>query len=616
MSYLNFPRLAFAGAFQADVSTVNNDPRHFDNATFEPYFQDFQHQSQFNGWWNPIGTGIFRLSDCKVTTLLGPDGKMADDLALACSVGNSPDRPSGKLVDIDPDWQLASCIYGFTVTLADANGNIVLQGDYEPNPFRDLWFTRAPKNVPGDTRASAMFQSVLTNLQWNLEAIYSPFLQALKASAKNGLLSIRLTTYGYCGDKDDAQFSYGKVVGAIGPAFDDEPRSFILGRRFMPAGAASGGTSANGITCFSSAIDPATDTLQADLSNALPIDAEFNIIDLGSVDCVVLKNTQTAQGEKVTPDDYVKLGSLDFSQSAQNVGSGIQAFPLSAAAKQLLNDHPLALVQPDSSGNEAVVCMTEAANGLEVRPEQFVFRLDPNDPAANQVTSTMYAARYGKRLPNPQITLAMNPPTADDQDGDCPASVPVETTPQAPMPTNNIPTLAIQMAIAQELGRGQEGKCTVTLKGPQTMGTPRSYMDGQLYTIAYNFSGPEQAVQQQFDCYAVLVFSTFAAPAQPTWDDVQPILQQYANLYPVMSKGLFDFSQQEIADANADILYFVFNNDNVDDPDYMPVTRDMSSSKRKMLVDYFDAVRKTKRSGDSQHRYAARCPMGFGRKPG
>lgn len=616
MSYLNFPRLAFAGTFQADVSTVNNDPRHFDNATFEPYFQDFQHQSQYNGWWNPIGTGIFRLSDCKVTALLGPDGKAADDLSMACIVGNSPDRPSGKLVDIDPDWQLASCIYGFTVSLTDANGNIVLQGDYEPNPFRDLWFNRVPA-LQGDTAASAMFQSVLTNLKWNLEAIHSPFLQALKAAAKNGLLSIRLTTYGYCDDKSQPNFSYGKIVGAIGPAFADEPRSFILGRRFMPANAASGGTSTNHITCFSSAIDTATDTLQADLSNALPLDAAFDIADLGTVDCVVLKNAQTAQGAKVTPDDYVKLGSLDFSQSAQNVGSGIQAFPLSAAAKQLLGDHPLALVRPDSDGNEATVCMTEAANGLEVRPEQFVFRLDPNDPAANQVASTLYAARYGKRLPNPQITLAMNSPTADDQDGDCPPSVPVETTPQAPMPTNNIPTLAIQMAIAQELGRGQEGKCTATLKGPQTMGTPRGYMDGQLYTIAYNFSGAEQAVQQQFDCYAVLVFSTFTAPAQPSWDDVQPILQQYANLYPVMSKGLFDFSKQEIADANADILYFVFNNSNVDDPDYMPVTRDMSSSKRKMLVDYFDGVRKSsKRSADTQHRYAARCPMGFGRKPG
>ena len=36
MSYLGALRLHFAGQFQAAVSTVNNDPTHFDNATFQP----------------------------------------------------------------------------------------------------------------------------------------------------------------------------------------------------------------------------------------------------------------------------------------------------------------------------------------------------------------------------------------------------------------------------------------------------------------------------------------------------------------------------------------------------------------------------------------------------
>ena len=41
MSYLDNIRLVFTGKFQADVSTVNNDVRHFDNATFDPGFQKF-----------------------------------------------------------------------------------------------------------------------------------------------------------------------------------------------------------------------------------------------------------------------------------------------------------------------------------------------------------------------------------------------------------------------------------------------------------------------------------------------------------------------------------------------------------------------------------------------
>jgi hypothetical protein len=61
MSFLNNVRIVFNGRFHADVSTVNNDVRHFDNRTFEASFQEFQSQSgAWNGWWNPPGSGAFR----------------------------------------------------------------------------------------------------------------------------------------------------------------------------------------------------------------------------------------------------------------------------------------------------------------------------------------------------------------------------------------------------------------------------------------------------------------------------------------------------------------------------------------------------------------------------
>ena len=83
-----------------------------------------------------------------------------------------------------------------------------------------------------------------------------------------------------------------------------------------------------------------------------------------------------------------------------------------------------------------------------------------------------------------------------------------------------------------------------------------------------------------------------------------------------MSKGLFDFSKQEVADANAHIMYFVFSNMDVNDPDYMPVTRDMSYSKRQMLIQYFaNVMASAPAPKDTQQRFAARCPMGFDRQP-
>ena len=620
MSYLNFPRLAFSGQFQADVSTVNNDTRHFDNDTFQENFQDFQTQhsygTQYNGWWNPVGTGIFRLNDCKITALLGPDGLATSDLALGCVLGNSSDQPSGKLVDLDPDWQLASSIYGLSVTLTDANGVIVMQGDYQPNPFRDLWFTRA-EGLRGDSAASAMFQSVLTNVQWNLDAIHSPFLQELKATSQEGLLSIRLTTYGYQDAKDGSGFTYGKLVGAIGPVYAHEPRSFVLGRRFMPYVMSDGvasfdSRSTRKITCFSAVVDQATHTVQLDLSNALSTDAHFAIQDLGSRQLVVLKNPDTAQDAVVGPQDYVLLGALNYRQETQEVLSGIQAFKISAEAAGLMANHPLALIAPTPSGEQSCVVIREGMGGLEVRAEDFAFRLDPNHPDGNDFESTVYAAQYGTPLANPQLQVVMNAPAPSEM----PASAPAEATPQAAMSTNNIPSLAITATVKEHPVLNQQGVVQIGFQGPKIMNTPRYYVDGQLYTLNYNFSGNQTTVQQQFDNYAVLLFSTFAAPETPSWEDVEPILTQYANLYPVMSKGLFDFSKQAVADANAHIMYFVFSNMDVNDPDYMPVTRDMSYSKRQMLIQYFaNVMASAPAPKDTQQRFAARCPMGFDRQP-
>ena len=61
MNYLDSPRLTFAGEFQADVSTVNNDVRHHDNATVEERCQRYSEGSTENAWWNPIGGTAFWL---------------------------------------------------------------------------------------------------------------------------------------------------------------------------------------------------------------------------------------------------------------------------------------------------------------------------------------------------------------------------------------------------------------------------------------------------------------------------------------------------------------------------------------------------------------------------
>lgn len=120
MSYLNNLRMVFSGDFQADVSTVNNDVRHYDNATFEKRFQQFNEKTEngmvYNGHWNPVGSGAFRLINCRVQSVYYQDGTTKTDAsvdqAVGLSISSSNNRVGAKLVDLDPQWQASSQIWG------------------------------------------------------------------------------------------------------------------------------------------------------------------------------------------------------------------------------------------------------------------------------------------------------------------------------------------------------------------------------------------------------------------------------------------------------------------------------------------------------------------------
>ena len=89
---------------------------------------------------------------------------------------------------------------------------------------------------------------------------------------------------------------------------------------------------------------------------------------------------------------------------------------------------------------------------------------------------------------------------------------------------------------------------------------------------------------------SALVFSGYQASAKPTWlRDVQPILQQYADLYPVM-KPFIDLGDFGAVVRMRKLLRNVFAAP-ITDPNAMPVTRDLSAAKRAMLLAWLDRPR-------------------------
>ena len=90
MSYLNTPRLTFSGKFQADPSTVNNDPNHYNNATFQSNFQDYQDPkdstiTSLNGQINELNNKILEL---EIALISGSDGLGLGDLGNSLAIGD------------------------------------------------------------------------------------------------------------------------------------------------------------------------------------------------------------------------------------------------------------------------------------------------------------------------------------------------------------------------------------------------------------------------------------------------------------------------------------------------------------------------------------------------
>ena len=86
---MQFPRIHFAGRFQADVSTINNKPENYDTLNFKPT-DAIRHAFGGGGGFNPTGSGNFRILDASVTRVCNKRGicDLKDQMVGAAVEGN------------------------------------------------------------------------------------------------------------------------------------------------------------------------------------------------------------------------------------------------------------------------------------------------------------------------------------------------------------------------------------------------------------------------------------------------------------------------------------------------------------------------------------------------
>jgi len=564
MSYLGPLRLHFSGRFQTDPSTVNNDVRHYNNATFEPRFQEPQDDELANGWWNPDGMGNFRLVGCRVTMVSYADGKTSKrDPAVGMWIIDANQRVAGKLVDLDPQQQLVSQIWGMIVRLTDRKHEY-FSGAYAKAPFTDIWWGRAKKSgSQGDTGAGSMYQSVIGPIAWG-DTKRSRFLRELRAAAPDGFLSIKFNLDGYNMSPDSASFTMGRLVGTIGPWSANEPKHFVIGRQLLPQ--IANHTPAGSMNFMQAVVDEKTKRIYADFGNALPTTTPGGpLMPIGTLDLGYLDRH----------NNFHSIGKVDYRQRDwYPTTAGIQKFPrnrkLSRAEMAALKKYRVAVTQ-----NEEVI-VQENTNGWYQRADQFVFRLNPDE----KTDVHFWATQYGKALAGAKLLIFFDSsglqPGGNAKDG---MGIP---------PKFGIPESALKFD--RIIKTGADGRATLTLSAFSPK-SPRGYIDGQVYGIRYLITDVAKAVKDNpafgfnpSDFLSVLVYDTFRPEPPVTWTNLVPIFQQYGNLYPIMD-GIIDFTSYDSVVANAHLLAFAFGLP-VEDPNHMPVTRDLSRDKTKAILSW------------------------------
>ena len=665
MSYLDFPRIHFAGGFTSAPSTINNPIDNYkrgQDSSTKPW--------DMETWWQPYGNAIFTLNpDCKVTAVqtAGNIIPVADTLnGVDVFAGNTSSLP--KIADLDPEQQNVSEWWGLNLQIGLGGSAGKLSGDFSAVAFRNIWMQSSGKKFRSAS-GSGVYQSVLENI--DIDAGDSEVLAALK---KYDALSVRMHLRSYngmdqsydltqpnlanlrekevidlpddvwanlatlskyhqsvnedgepvdcgmiittqfvnylmqrwLGERDyntygeiirnativtpysplvTTDFNCGKLVGTIGPYDAQEPKFFTAKRNMGPTpfqvDLKEKKDKDQGLKAFAPMAHYAnfqvsgSGILSVDLVNALamqnPTTGPF--IDSGNLVLAF------SGGEEITGGT---INNSDFDTFMESDG-GIVDVQLNPKDLQTIKNTPVCV---RTTTTEPDVLMEEPASGYWLRADQFVFRMNPGVTTnaqqscgeTNQVK--VYLRKFGEISNGEKITLTMMSSTESFDytnqtigTGDTPGLIDVDM---------GIPTSALTFEATSIV---TEGVATFDLTATNP-GNPRQFIDGQIYFLTYAMQGmPAGYVQSPDDIVSVLVFENKEVKI-PVWTNcIDKILGQYGRLYPIMSNfGLDDYDT--VKEKHVQIRNALERP--ITDPFHMPVTRDLSESRRQQIFTWMD----------------------------
>jgi hypothetical protein len=580
MSYLSYPRINFSGRFFTDPSTVNNDPTHYVVENTKP-----------SPWQNPKGLHRFQFKDCWITSVISSKGQVQDNL-VGLPIQTTEKPSPAKIVDLDVYQQGVPTIYGMEVEIPIGDG-ISLIGKMDPAVLNHLWWlavlpTRSwgdpeygQDSFGGDMNASGFYQSVLRvkTETWPQQG-NSALLEELKAKTvqEDGcyLLSIRFIVDGYRNVPEDQQYQTGRILGAIGPVYPNEPR-YNPGVRWLH-GREQVRTDPWYYPTFYKCpfyLDEGRNMLVVDLANGICREkAGGGPVDLGDLSVWV-------KGED---EKFIFLGNLDYSEFCANAYSHLAELPIKPSWIELVRNKEIILKTSRTDIGEQVI-FSEDPNAYQIEVEMRPVRMSGTPGTKTQVGA------FVSRLGQPQKGIVL----------DCQVVSVHGNTPGATVPpTNPGNTLQAEGALmAMALPTDEFGFATIQLEVLLNPGFRTPLLDGQLYFINLRPRGSSQEYPvPQNAMISALVWSAYTINDNPSWEEILEIFEGYVKLFPGMTEkvDLSDYHTFNIFSFNppwshgygennpgplgiqSGAIPFYLSRD-LDDPRYMPVTRDLSPEK-------------------------------------
>ena len=139
------------------------------------------------------------------------------------------ERSHAKLVDLDVQYQAVSEVYGWSIRVGE-----FFKGDFQRVGFQYMWKKMLSH---GDSRYGAIYQSILTNVQFGWKTETSPFCQDFRKQlekTEKKQLSIRFNVDMYTTNDRLGNFTYARMVGSVGILGFDAPPYFTKGRLLKP----------------------------------------------------------------------------------------------------------------------------------------------------------------------------------------------------------------------------------------------------------------------------------------------------------------------------------------------------------------------------------------------